>query len=99
MIAIYCISHAPALLILDLRGYAGQGPLLLLYLMLVVQISDVLQYVFGTLFGKRNLAPTVSPPNTVEGRVGGGLVAGGIGPALWWITQFTPLQSALLSAR
>src|SRR3546814_4532427 len=66
--------------------------------MLVVQISDVLQYVFGKLFGKRKLAPTVSPSKTVEGLVGGGLAAVGIGTALWWITPFTPLQSALTSA-
>ncbi len=98
MIAIYCISHAPALLMLDLRGYADQGPLLLLYLMLVVQISDVMQYVFGKLFGKRKLAPTVSPSKTVEGLVGGGLAAVAIGTSLWWITPFTPLQSALMSA-
>src|SRR3546814_11679316 len=66
--------------------------------MRVVQISDVLQYVFGKLFGKRKLAPTVSPSKTVEGLVGGGLAAVGIGTALWWITPFTPLQSALMSA-
>lgn len=97
MIAIYCISHAPALLTLDLRGYDNQGPLLLLYLILVVQISDVMQYVFGKLFGKRKLAPLVSPSKTVEGLVGGGLAAVAIGAALWWITPFTPLQSALMS--
>ena len=98
MIAVYCISHAPALLILDLRGYEGQGPLLLLYLMLVVQISDVMQYVFGKLFGRRKLAPQVSPSKTVEGLLGGGLAAVGIGTALWWMTPFTPLQSAGMSA-
>src|SRR3546814_15700312 len=92
MIAISFMSHAPALLVLDFSGYGGQGPLLLLYLRLVVQISDVLQYVVGKLFGKRRLAPTVSPSKTVEGLVGGGLAAVGIGTALWWITQFTPLQ-------
>src|SRR3546814_10169785 len=57
MIAIYCISHAPALLILALRGYDGHGPLLLLYLMLVVPISDVLPSVLGKLLGMRKLAP------------------------------------------
>src|SRR3546814_1207886 len=35
---------------------------------------------------------------TVEGLVGGGLAAVGIGTALWWTTPFTPLQSALMSA-
>lgn len=98
MIAIYCISHAPALLMLDVHGFEGQGPLLLLYLMLVVQISDVMQYVFGKLFGKHKLAPLVSPSKTVEGLVGGGLAAVAIGASLWWITPFTPLQSAGMSA-
>ncbi len=98
MIAIYCISYAPALLMLDLHGYENQGPLLLLYLMLVVQISDVMQYVFGKLFGKRKLAPNVSPSKTVEGLVGGGLAAVAIGTGLWWITPFAPWQSALMSA-
>ncbi|MGJ4804019.1 phosphatidate cytidylyltransferase [Luteimonas sp. SDU82] len=98
MIAIYCISHAPALMILHPDAPAGTGQLLLLYLMLVVQISDVMQYVFGKLFGRRKLAPQVSPSKTVEGLVGGGLAAVGIGTALWWMTPFTPLQSAGMSA-
>ena len=97
MLTVYCISHAPALLLLRIPGYEGHNLLLLLYLLLVVQISDVLQYVFGKLFGKHKLAPLVSPSKTVEGLVGGGLSAAAIGAALWWITPFTPLQSGLLS--
>ena len=98
MIAVYCVSHAPALLMLDLRGFAGQNALLLLYLMLVVQISDVMQYVFGKLFGRHKLAPLVSPSKTVEGAIGGGLAATAIGAGLWWITPFSPLQSAGMAA-
>ncbi len=97
MITVYCISHAPALLVLNLDGFEGQGALLLLYLMLVVQISDVMQYVFGKLFGKHKLAPLVSPSKTIEGLVGGGAAAVAIGASLWWITPFTPLQSAAMS--
>ena len=94
MIAIYCISHLPALLLLDIPGYSGQNPLLMFYLILVVQMSDVLQYVFGKLFGKTKIAPVVSPSKTVEGFVGGAASATLIGAAMWWITPFTPLQSA-----
>lgn len=98
MIAVYCVSHAPALLMLEPRGHAGRGPLLLLYLVLVVQISDVMQYVVGKLFGRRKLAPALSPSKTVEGLVGGGLAAVGVGTGLWWITPFSPPQAALMSA-
>ncbi|MDO8990298.1 MAG: phosphatidate cytidylyltransferase [Sideroxyarcus sp.] len=94
MITIYCISHVPALLLLDIPGYTGQNALLLFYLILVVQLSDVLQYVFGKLFGKTKIAPVVSPSKTVEGFVGGAASATLIGAAMWWITPFTPLQSA-----
>lgn len=94
MIAVYCISHVPALMLLDIPGYEGQDALLLFYLVLVVQLSDVLQYVFGKLFGKTKIAPVVSPSKTVEGFVGGAVSATAIGAAMWWITPFSPLQSA-----
>jgi phosphatidate cytidylyltransferase len=94
MVTIYCISHVPALLLLDIPGYAGQNALLLFYMLLVVQLSDVLQYVFGKIFGKSKIAPVVSPSKTVEGFVGGAAGATLIGAAMWWITPFTPLQAA-----
>lgn len=99
MIAVYCISHAPALLILEIPGYSesGQNVLLLFYLLLIVQMSDVMQYVFGKLFGKTKIAPVVSPSKTVEGFVGGAASATAIGAAMWWITPFTPLQSAAMA--
>ena len=94
MIAIYCISHVPALLLLDIPGFSGADALLMFYLILVVQMSDVMQYVFGKLFGKTKIAPVVSPSKTVEGFVGGAASATLLGAAMWWITPFTPLQSA-----
>lgn len=93
MISIYCISHVPALMLLKIPGYEGQNALLLFYLVLVVQLSDVLQYVFGKLFGKTKIAPVVSPSKTVEGFVGGALSTTLIGGAMWWITPFQPLQA------
>lgn len=93
MLTVYCISHAPALLMLRIPGFEGQNFLLLFFLITVVQLSDVLQYVFGKLFGKTKVAPVVSPSKTWEGLIGGGLSATLIGAALYWITPFSPLQA------
>jgi phosphatidate cytidylyltransferase len=98
MVTVYCLSHAPALLMLEIPGQSGRSALLLFYLLLVVQMSDVMQYVFGKLFGRTRIAPVVSPSKTVEGFLGGGLAATVIGAGMWWITPFTPLQSAAISA-
>jgi phosphatidate cytidylyltransferase len=98
MVTVYCLSHAPALLMLPLNWAPERNALLLFYLLLVVQMSDVMQYVFGKLFGRTKIAPVVSPSKTVEGFVGGGLAATAIGGAMWWITPFTPWQSAAISA-
>ncbi|VXB37306.1 Phosphatidate cytidylyltransferase [Burkholderia sp. 8Y] len=88
MVCVYGLSHAPALLTLDIPGYRGQNALLLFYFLLVVQISDVLQYVVGKLFGRRKIAPVLSPSKTVEGFVGGGLLATLCGAALYRVTPF-----------
>jgi len=94
MVTVYCISHVPALLLLDIPGYTGQNAILLFYMLLVVQMSDVLQYVFGKIFGKTKVVPIVSPSKTVEGLIGGSVGATLIGAGMWWITPFTPLQAA-----
>ena len=95
MLAVFCISHAPALLILNIPGY--NNFLLLFFLVTVVQLSDVMQYVFGKLFGRHKLAPRISPSKTVEGLVGGGLTATLIGGGLYWITPFAPIEAAGLA--
>lgn len=89
MVCVYCVSHAPALLILDIPGFRTNARLLV-FLVLVVQISDVLQYVFGKLFGKHPVAPVISPNKTWEGFLGGALVASLVGAAIWWATPFRP---------
>jgi phosphatidate cytidylyltransferase len=97
MICVYCISHVPALLMLQIPGYEGRNALLLCFFVFVVQISDVLQYVWGKLFGKTKVAPELSPSKTVEGFVGGVLSASALGAALWWITPFSPLVAASMA--
>jgi phosphatidate cytidylyltransferase len=94
MICVYAISHVPALLALPISGYEDRNMLLVVFLILVVQSSDVLQYVWGKLLGRHKIAPNVSPSKTVEGFIGGIFSATGLGAALWWMTPFTPWQAA-----
>lgn len=94
MIAIYCVSYAPALLMLQIRGYHGENAKLLLFLIVVVQLSDVFQYLWGKFFGRRKIAPDVSPNKTWEGFVGGVATATGLGAALHWLTPFSPAIAA-----
>ncbi|WCR16584.1 phosphatidate cytidylyltransferase [Paracoccus seriniphilus] len=97
MICVFCASHVPALLTLKIPGYEGRNVLLIAFLVIVVQLSDVLQYVWGKLLGRRKIAPALSPSKTVEGFLGGTLTAIAIGAALWWMTPFAPLQAALMA--
>ncbi|SFB46840.1 phosphatidate cytidylyltransferase [Azotobacter beijerinckii] len=97
MIAVFCISHVPALLTLDIPGFEGRHLLLIAWLVLVVQLSDVLQYVCGKLLGKRRIAPRLSPSKTVEGFAGGIALATLTGAALYWITPFDVWQAALIA--
>lgn len=97
MICVYCASHVPALITLDIPGYEGRGVLLIAFLIVVVQLSDVSQYIWGKLLGRHKIAPRLSPSKTVEGFVGGVATATVIGASLYWITPFTPVQAALMA--
>ncbi len=97
MIAIYCVSHVPFLLFLDIPGFEGREVLLIVFLIVTVQGSDVLQYIFGKLFGKHRVSPNVSPSKTWEGLVGGLGSASLLGAALSFITPFTPLQAGAVA--
>lgn len=97
MLTVFCVSHAPALLMLRIPGFEGQNFLLLFFLIAIVQLSDVLQYVFGKLFGRRKVAPNVSPSKTWEGLVGGAASATLIGAALFWITPFGVFEAAAMA--
>jgi phosphatidate cytidylyltransferase len=97
MICVFCVSHVPALLTLQIPGFEGRNLLLIAFLIAVVQGSDVLQYIWGKLLGKRKVAPDVSPSKTVEGLIGGVASATLLGGAMYAITPFQPWQAALIA--
>lgn len=97
MIAVYCLSHVPALATLRIAGYEGHELQLVLFFLLVVQASDVFQYAWGKLLGKTPIAPRLSPAKTVEGCVLGIASATVLGAALHSMTPFSAWHATLLS--
>lgn len=97
VLCVWCISHVPALLALDIPGYEGRNAFLLVFFILVVQSSDVLQYLWGKFAGRRQIAPRLSPSKTVEGLVGGVGCATALGAVLAPITPFSMIEAADIS--
>jgi len=97
MIAVFCASHVPALLLLDIAGFEGRNVLLIVYLVAVVQIHDLMHYLFAKLVGRRKVMPQLEASKTWEGVAGGFVGAIVIGTLLWWITPFAPWQAFFVS--
>jgi phosphatidate cytidylyltransferase len=98
MTCVFGVSRAPALLMLDIPGFEGHTAQLLFFFTFIVQLSDVLQYVFGKLFGRHKLAPRLSPSKTWEGLLGGGLTTILLGGVLHAVTPFNFRQAAGMAA-
>lgn len=96
MISVYCVSHAPAIATLPIPGYEGRGALLLLFFLLIVQLSELLAVIASAVFGKTPLRS--NPSKSREGVLLGGTAATLIGTLLWWMTPFDWWQALLMAA-
>ena len=77
---------------------AAQGPWRVLLLMAVVMTSDSAAFFSGKLWGKRKLAPLISPGKTIAGAVGA--MVGAVPPALivcaYGLPEIPAMEAALL---
>ena len=102
LICVYALSYAPALLYLNYQTttkepWLGSSAGVLLYLILIVQIGDAMQYVWSRYLGKRPIAPAINSSRTWEGFFGGTLTTTLVGAVLFFVTPFNPWESAFLA--
>ncbi len=72
------------------------GARITLWLVVIVALTDIVGMIAGLGFGKRPLAPKLSPSKTVEGAIAALVVATLVGAAMWWVMQLhTPWWLAI----
>jgi phosphatidate cytidylyltransferase len=76
---------------------ARNGATLVLFLVFVVEMSDVLQYVWGKTLGRHKIIPDVSPNKTWEGFVGGAASAIGLSLLIRFLTPFSVGETLVVS--
>lgn len=104
LITVYSLSYAPALLSLDLdpadpnsTGSFSRHVGLLFFFIVIVQLSDVLQYVWAQLPSKHPIVPTINPAKTWEGLLGGAGSVTLLGAVLAWATPFPYWMAGAMS--
>ena len=93
MTMVFVLSHLAYLLMLPdhaRNGVASHGASLLLFVVLLTELNDVLQYVWGRTLGRHKVIEKVSPKKTVEGLIGGVLTTTAV--AYFVAPLLTPLS-------
>jgi len=96
MTTVFSLSHLAFLLMLpatESNPY-GSGPALVLYVIILTQLNDVAQFIWGKTFGSRRVVPSVSPNKTWEGLLGGVLTTTTLAVVLSiWMTPMSLFQA------
>lgn len=74
------------LIVLRFSTFGSSGSSLIIFVILVAAFNDIFAYLGGKKFGKRQLAPTISPNKTIEGSLFG--FVGGLAAGVWFQSFF-----------
>ncbi len=98
MVCVYGLSHAPALLLLDLPRYSGRGAFLLFLLVMATAAAQIVQELASRKLRRRPVARKIDRSFSYRAFALGVLAAAGVGALLFWITPVGPLQAAAMAA-
>ncbi len=100
LICVYCLSHAPALLYLDLVRTDGSkwtsNTNLLMFFVLISQLSLALERMWSRWIGMHVIAPEINASRTWEGVMGSIMTTGLIAASLRWATPFFWWEALLM---
>ena len=96
MVCVYGMSHAPALLLLDLPDFANRGAFLVLYLVAVVAIAQIVQEIASRRLRARPVARAISRSFSWRAWGAGALAAALCGGLLYWAMPFKPWEAVML---
>lgn len=97
LVCVYFVSHMPMIMTLPIKSWAGGNGPLLFFFVACAQASDVFQYCWGKMCGRRKIAPKLSPNKTVEGTLGGIATTILLAVGMSFVTPFNPWQAALMA--
>jgi len=97
VVCVYGLSHAPALLLLDFKGYTGRGAFLLFFLVIVVAVAQLVQELASRWLRRRPLARHISRSFSARAWFIGAFVAAWVGALLYWVTPFKAGQALVMA--
>ena len=103
LICVYALSHAPALLKLELDTFnpetgghddwTGKPSGLLFFFIVIVQVSDMMHFVWDRVAGKHVIASTVNSTRTWEGLIGSAACSAVFGIFIQLLLPVTPFTT------
>lgn len=96
MVCVYGMSHAPALLLLDLPRYQDRGAFLVLWLVVAVAAAQIAELVASRRLRRRPVARAISRSFSWRGWAIGAATAAFVGALLYWITPFKPIPALVM---
>lgn len=96
MVCIFGMSHAPAMLLIDLPRYEGRGAFLVFYLVVVVAAAQFVQEVASRRLRRRPVARAISRSFSWRSWLAGAAAAAVVGALLYWATPFKPVPALVM---